>query len=127
MADIPLNDLLKCAMQVVGRIAMRPEQIGGIVFVKANAKQLRAYNLCDGTRTQGEVAKAAGLDQGNFSRTVTRWVEGGVLFRVGSGREAKLLHLYPLVKSEFKVPRKRKAAARKGSSRRKGVRKRPRR
>ncbi len=127
MADIPLNDLLRCAMQVVGRIAMRPEQIGEIVFVNANAKQLKAYNLCDGTRTQSEVAKAAGLDNGNFSRTAMRWVEGGVLFRVGSGRESRLLHLYPLVKSDFKVPRKRKAATRKGSGKGKGARKRPRR
>jgi hypothetical protein len=114
MADIPLNDLLKCAIQVVGRLAMRPEQVGEVVVV--NAKQLKAYNLCDGTRTQGEVAKAAGLDNGNFSRTTVRWVESGVLFKVGTGRDAKLLHLYPLVKGDFKPARKRKG-------KRKGARK----
>ena len=125
MADIPLNDLLKCAIQVVGRIAMRPEQVGEVVIVKGNAKQLKAYNLCDGTRTQGEVAKAAGLDNGNFSRTAARWVESGVLFRTGSGKDAKVLHLYPLLKSDFKLTRSRKAAGkRKGNRKRKGARKR---
>ena len=43
MADIPLSDLLKCAMQVVGRIAMRPEQVGEILVTNASAKQLKAY------------------------------------------------------------------------------------
>ena len=63
-----------------------------------SARQLQAYNLCDGTRSQAEIAKAAKIDQGNFSRTVGRWVEEGVLFRIGADREAKLLHLYPLAK-----------------------------
>jgi hypothetical protein len=79
MADVPVGDLLKCAIHVVGRMAMRPEQVGEIVVV--NAKLLKAYNLCDGSKTQTEVAKAAGLDSGNFSRTVTRWVDSGVLFK----------------------------------------------
>jgi hypothetical protein len=119
MVEIPLNDLLKCAVQVVGRIAMRPEQVGEIVMVSASARQLKAYNLCDGTKTQGEVAKAAGLDAGNFSRTASRWVESGVLFRIGSGKDARLLHLYPLVKINFKQTQKRKAA---GKRKRKGRR-----
>jgi hypothetical protein len=125
MAEIQLNDLLKCAVQVVGRIAMRPEQVGEIVMVNASAKQLKAYNLCDGTKTQGDVAKAAGLDAGNFSRTASRWVESGVLFRIGSGKDARLLHLYPLVKVNIKQTRKRKAAGkRKRKGTRQGVRKR---
>jgi hypothetical protein len=121
MADIPLSDLLRCAMQVVGRMAMRPEQIGEVVVVNGNAKQLKAYNLCDGTKTQAEVAKAAGLDQGNFSRTAGRWIESGVIFKLGTGREAKLLHLYPLVKGDFKVRVKRKTGGKRAGSRKKGA------
>jgi hypothetical protein len=56
--------------------------------------QLHAFNMCDGTRTQGEIAKAQGLDPGNFSRTVSRWVEAGVVFKMPDN---KLLHVYPLV------------------------------
>lgn len=127
MADIPLDSLLRCAIQVVGRIAIRPEQVGEILVVNATAKQFKAYNLCDGTKTQGEVTKAAGLDSGNFSRTVARWVKSGVLFRLGSGKEAKLLHIYPLAESDFKLMRKRKAGVnRKGRAGRKGARKRQR-
>jgi hypothetical protein len=120
MGDVPISDLLKCAIQVVGRIAMPPEQVGKVVAL--NAKQLKAYNLCDGSTTQAEVGKAAGVNAGNFSRTVTRWLESGVLFKIGSGREARLLHLYPLVKSDFKLTRKRKAAGkRKGARKRQGA------
>lgn len=119
MADLPVSDLLKCAVQVVGRIAMPAEQVAKVVVV--NAKLLKAYNLCDGSKTQTEVGKAAGLDSGNFSRTVTRWVESGVLFRIGSGKEARLLHLYPLVKGDFKLTGNRKAAGkRKGARKRRG-------
>jgi hypothetical protein len=123
--DIPLHDLLRCAIQVVGRIAMRPEQVGEVLAAKVlaakvAAKQLKAYNLCDGTKTQGEVAKAAGLDAGNFSRTASRWVNSGVLFKIGSGRDARLLHLYPLAKSDV---RKRKTVG-KGKAKGNGARKR---
>lgn len=120
MADIPLSDLLKCAMQVVGRIAMRPEQVGEILVRNASTKQLKAYNLCDGMKTQGEVAKAAGLDAGNFSRTAARWVKSGVLFRIGSGKEAKLLHLYPIAKSDFKLTPRRKGARKRRARKRQG-------
>lgn len=120
MPDIPLSDLLKCAMQVVGRIAMRPEQVGEILVRNASAKQIKAYNLCDGMKTQGDVAKAAGLDAGNFSRTAARWVKSGVLFRIGSGKEAKLLHLYPIAKSDFKLTPKRKGTRKRRAKKRQG-------
>jgi hypothetical protein len=122
MADAPLNDLLRCAIQVVGRLAMRPKQIGAVVAT--TAKHLKAYNLCDGTKGQSEVAKKAGLDQGNFSRSATRWVESGVLFKIGNGADAKLLHLYPLAKGDVKISRQKKSGARKrrGADRRKRAR-----
>lgn len=121
MDDVPVSDLLRCAIQVVGRIAIPHEQVGKIVVL--NAEQLKAYNLCDGSKTQAQVGKAAGLDTGNFSRTVARWIASGVLFKIGSGRDARLLHLYPLIKSDFKLKRKRKAVGRKRKGQRKRARK----
>src|SRR5262245_3595136 len=118
MPDAALNDLLVCAIQVIGRFAMRPEQIGPIVV--GSAKHLRAYNLCDGTRSQSEVAKKVGLDQGNFSRTAARWIGSGVLFKIGTGTEAKLLHLYPLTKADVNIPRQKKAK-KGGARKRKGA------
>jgi hypothetical protein len=69
-----------------------------IVGKGGGESQLLAYNFCDGTKSQAEVAKAASLDPGNFSRSVARWVEAGILVRLGEGRDAKLLHAYPLSK-----------------------------
>ncbi len=89
--------VLRAILSVTARQAFPPERLADIVLAKgAGVKQVEAFNLCDGSKTQGEIAKRTKLDAGNFSRTVSRWVDEGVVFRVGEGREAKLLHVYPL-------------------------------
>lgn len=120
MADVPLGDLLRCAIQVMGRLAVPAERVSEVVG--PGAKQLKAYNLCDGSKSQSQVAKAAGLDRGNFNRTATRWIESGVLFKIGDGNEAKLLHVYPVVKPAHARPGRKGGAAkrrRNGAGRRK--------
>jgi len=57
-------------------------------------KQVLAYNLCDGQTPQAEIAKKAKLDKGNLSRSITRWVEAGIVVRVGPDEAP--LHLYPI-------------------------------
>jgi hypothetical protein len=98
MPDSIETTLLRALLSVTARQAVPPPKLSKMLAPQGakSKKQLRAYSLCDGTRTQAEVAKALKLDQGNFSRTVGRWIDTGVLFRLGSGRDAKLLHLYPL-------------------------------
>jgi predicted transcriptional regulator len=66
------------------------------------AKQLKAFNLCDGTRTQGEIAKELSLDPANFSKTITRWAELGIVIRITEGRSVTPVHVYPLSDSEIK-------------------------
>ncbi len=88
--------LLRALLSMTARQAFPVQRLAEIVLKGSGNKQLHAYNLCDGSRTQSEVAKAVKLDQASFSRTVARWIEAGVLFRVGSGRDTKLLHAYPL-------------------------------
>ena len=90
MADT--DELLRILIQLTGRQAFPPEVLREIV----GERNVETYNLCDGTRTQAEVVKGAKVDQGAFSRTSARWVQEGVLFRLGSGRDVKLWHLYPL-------------------------------
>ena len=68
-------------------------------------KQIKAFNLCDGTLNQAEVAKKCNMDRGNLSRTLARWRENGVLFVLGERRNATFLHIYPL------PPEKKKKAA----------------
>jgi hypothetical protein len=40
--------------------------------------------------------KELGLDPGNFSKTLNRWIDEGIVIRVGEKREARPLHVYPL-------------------------------
>ncbi|QOJ18498.1 MAG: MarR family transcriptional regulator [Phycisphaeraceae bacterium] len=89
--------LLRAVLSVTARQTFPPDKLAEIVLSKgAGTKQLSAFNLCDGTKAQGEIAKALKLDPGNFSKTVGRWIDSGIVFRLGEGRDAKLLHVYPL-------------------------------
>lgn len=92
------DDLIQILVQLTARQAVPEATVRQVVG--GAARQVQAYNLCDGTRSQSEVAKLAKLDSGNFSRTVTRWAREGVLFKLGTGREAKLLHAYPVTKAK---------------------------
>lgn len=91
------DDLLKVMINVLGRSIMGGDELRTIVAAgkdSGSEKQIAAYNLCDGTRAQGAIAKMLSIDAGNFSRTVSRWEKLGVVFRIGD--EQRLLHLYPL-------------------------------
>jgi hypothetical protein len=89
-----IEQLLRILIQLGARSGYPEDKVKDLI--SRSPKQIVAYNLCDGNLTQRQVAKKAGLDEGNFSRTVARWMLAGVLFKLGEGREAKLLHLYPL-------------------------------
>lgn len=90
---------LKAMLAMLARQTFPPEKLSALV---GKGKQLEAYNLCDGTRTQAEVAKALSLDRGNFSKTVARWAELGVLIRVSEGKETRPVHLYPVATPKLK-------------------------
>lgn len=90
-------DLLRALLHVTARGPIPPDKLREVVLGnRGGGRQLAAYSLCDGTRLQSDIAEEAGLDQGSLSRSVSRWIELGVLFRIGSGSRARLLHLYPL-------------------------------
>lgn len=84
---------LKAMLAMLARQIFPPEQLALLV---GKDKQIQAYNLCDGTRTQAEVVKALALDPGNFSRTAARWAELGILIKVTEEKEVRPVHLYPL-------------------------------
>lgn len=89
--------LLRAILSTIARQTFSPNELRAIVSPAGTAtKQLAAYNLCDGTRSQAEIAKKLSLDTGNFSKTISRWVEQGVAFKLGSGTEQRILHLYPI-------------------------------
>jgi len=101
--------LLRAVLSVAGRQAFPQDRLIEIVLFKgAGEKQLRAFNMCDGAKGQAEIAKALKIDRGNFSRTVSRWIDEGIVFRLGEGRDAKLLHVYALPEGVTKTRGRRK-------------------
>jgi hypothetical protein len=96
--QMELADFLGCALQVIGRVAMPPEKIRKVIGNRP--KHMNAFNLCNGKNTLVEIAKKARIDQGNLSRTTNRWLEQGIIFSIGEGKESRLLHIYPLPKKD---------------------------
>jgi hypothetical protein len=95
--DDELKQLFRMLISVLARGSFPEDQLRKIVVPsRSPEKYLAAYNLCDGKHSQGEIAKLAGLDKGNFSRVIDRWVSLGVVFEIGEGSHVKLLHLYCL-------------------------------
>lgn len=91
-----LDKLVPFAIGLLGRIAFPPETLEKIVMQGSGEKQKEAYNLCDGTRKQADIAKEVGLDASNFRKTVKRWEREGVLVRIGDDGSPRLLGLYRL-------------------------------
>ena len=94
--------LLKGILATVGRTAFPPEALSKIVApTTGSAKQIAAYNLCDGETPQAEIGKRVKLDKGNLSRTITKWIEAGIVIRIGA--DGHPLHLYPLTSKSKKA------------------------
>lgn len=91
------EQLLRAILATVARQTFPTEFIVEKVAVGADkAKQVAAYNMCDGSNSQAEIAKHLSLDAGNFSRTVSRWIDLGIVIKMGESRDTKLVHVYPI-------------------------------
>lgn len=95
--------LLRAILSMTARQAFSVEKVFEIVAPKGSSEaQIAAYNMCDGYTSQGEIAKSLKLDSSNFSKTVARWVEAGIVIKLGDKNESKPLHIYPLPKGRSK-------------------------
>ena len=109
MEEKNVIDYLTALIQITGRNVFPEDILMQIVMPPGSSeKQLRAYNLLDGTLTQTEICKALKIDKGSFSRTVSRWISLGVVFKIGEGKDKKLLHVYPLPENNIKKISKRR-------------------
>lgn len=97
--DRETTSLLYALIRLMGRLAFDEDSLRELIGTKSK-KLFDAYNLCDGTKTQQEIAKVAKLDSGNFSRTVQRWIDFGFVFKINNNEKITLLNVYPLPKSK---------------------------
>ncbi len=93
-----INEFLPCLLEILGRSAIPPSQVRRIIG--DGSKQLKAFNLCDGSNSLTDIAKKAQLDAGNLSRTLARWREHGIVFLIESAKGARYLRIYPLAKGD---------------------------
>jgi hypothetical protein len=95
------DEILKAILATVARATFPPAALTKIVAPTASSKrQLIAYNMCDGETSQAEICKKTKIHKGNLSKLITRWVEAGIVVRIGPERLP--LHLYSLSKSPTK-------------------------
>lgn len=64
------DTFLRAILATVARQTFSTARILEILDPTAGEKQHRAFNLCDGSRTQADVAKELGVDPGNFSKSI---------------------------------------------------------
>ncbi|MFD9899868.1 MarR family transcriptional regulator [Mesorhizobium sp. NPDC059025] len=98
---------LKAMMSLIARQTFTPERLAEIVSPAANSRAYEAFNLCDGTRTQTEISNALKIDSGNFSRTVNKWVDEGVLIRISDDNKDKLVHVYQIPDRIISIAKKK--------------------
>jgi hypothetical protein len=98
MSDASEADLLRILVSLAGRTAFPAAELRKIIspIDRGRDKAILAYNLCDGTRTQKEIASEAHIDIGQFSRMAKRWADAGVVHAMGTGKAERLLHVYRL-------------------------------
>lgn len=93
--------LLRAILAMLARQVFPPAELAKIVASAAGGeKQMKAYNHCDGHTAQTEIGKQAKLDKGSLSRSVSRWIEAGIIIRVG--KEQYPMHVFPLPKEYLK-------------------------
>ncbi len=97
------RDVLFAILSTVARQAFSADRVIEIVTNGGGEKQLQAYNLCDGTNAQKDICKATGLDPGNLSRSISRWVDEGIVFKFG--KEGMPRHIFPVSEQKAKVRR----------------------
>lgn len=89
------ESLLRAIFATVGRATFPPEKVYRVITPHGGSdKLLAAYNLCDGNTQQADIAKQAKLDKGAMSRALARWMEAGIVVRIG--KDKLPLHVYPL-------------------------------
>jgi len=89
------ESLLRAVLATVARQVFPPDKLIEILNSRnSGEKQIAAYNLCDGATPQFEIGKRIGLDKGSLSRSISRWVDAGIVVRVGPSDLP--LHVYPL-------------------------------
>jgi len=103
--DNQTKQLLQCLLHVIGRIAIPPEKVQDVIG--SGKKQIKAFNLCDGTNNQSDIAKKTKIDPGNLHRTLNRWIQHGIIFRIGEGKDTRLLHIYSIPESSKTSKKKR--------------------
>ena len=100
------ESLLRAIFATIGRNTFPRKAVLAIVALRENSeKNLVAYNLCDGNTPQIEIAKRAKLDKSNFGKALARWVDAGIVVRVG--KEEHPLHVYPLSGDALKEKKER--------------------
>lgn len=95
------ESLLQAILGIVARQTFPPAELAKLIApTSGGEKQLVAYNLCNGKNSQAEIGKQANVDKGSLSRSIARWMELGIVIRVG--HEQLPLHIYALPKEYTK-------------------------
>ena len=95
---------LRAMMSLIARQTFSPEELRKLVSSRGTTKLLKAFNMCDGTKTQSEIAAELKIDAGQFSRSIKQWVDEGIVIKTGENRSTRIVHVYPIPDKLLKSP-----------------------
>lgn len=96
-----MDDLVPLLQALISAVARGPIPEAELRKLVGAPKQQQAFDLCDGTRRQSDIVRQLKLDSANFSKTISRWIDLGIVYRVGEGNPR---HIYPLGTTSPKAP-----------------------
>lgn len=76
-------------ISLLGRMAFRQDELKKLVIKgsKKPAAIIKAYNMCNGTRTITEIANHVGITPSAMTQAVDRWEKNGIIFKAKKGNE----------------------------------------
>lgn len=86
-------------ISLLGRMAFEQNELKKLV-TKGSKKPtavIKAYNMCDGTRTITEIANYVGITQSAMTQAVDRWEKNGIIFKVKKGNEVLPLKVRTII------------------------------
>jgi len=99
------TDLLRALVGLIGRAAFPEHKLRDLVSPSGNSAYFHAYRMCDGRTPLTAIVKQTGIDSSNLSKAVGKWVDAGVMFRIGPKHLP--LNLYAVTQPVGKAASKR--------------------
>jgi len=88
LGDYEIQDAQEVMIRLLAKMAFKEGEVLNAVVGRRKDKPredwIKAYNLCDGEHTHGQIVDETGINPGNFSTALKKWEQMGIIFYVNT-------------------------------------------